>query len=36
MGTLESHRTRYGIDELIVPGDLADAFAPVMTLARQN
>ncbi|WP_280306647.1 LLM class flavin-dependent oxidoreductase [Nocardia neocaledoniensis] len=35
MAILESHRVRYGIDELIVPGDLADAFAPVMTLAQR-
>lgn len=32
---LESRGARYGIDEVIVPGELADAFAPVVALARQ-
>ncbi|MEV0336682.1 LLM class flavin-dependent oxidoreductase [Nocardia sp. NPDC050717] len=31
---LRSRRTRYGVDELIVPGELADAFAPIMAAAR--
>lgn len=30
---LESRRARYGIDELIVPGELAEAFAPILDLA---
>ncbi|MGW0329555.1 MULTISPECIES: LLM class flavin-dependent oxidoreductase [unclassified Nocardia] len=32
---LESRSERYGIDELIVPGELATAFAPVLERARQ-
>ncbi|MEV6064698.1 hypothetical protein [Nocardia asteroides] len=32
---LESRSARYGIDEVIVPGELADAFAPVVELAGQ-
>ncbi|WP_316573377.1 LLM class flavin-dependent oxidoreductase [Nocardia canadensis] len=30
---LESRSARYGIDELIVPGELAEAFAPILDLA---
>ncbi|MGS2808217.1 LLM class flavin-dependent oxidoreductase [Nocardia sp. MW-W600-9] len=33
MDILESRSARYGIDELIVPGELADAFAPTLELA---
>jgi hypothetical protein len=30
--TVRRHRDELGIDEVIVPGDLADDFAPVINL----